>query len=154
MIIKRVDNIEEARKCNDLLSLLINDEKKYNENIKDDVVISNWYEKLYDMDDNILFIAKDNDKIIGYIYLKLLSANDNLSIYNETKCDALYVLEDYRKLGVATKLLNEGIKWSKSNNAKYINLNVLSENKNALDLYIKNGFSEISKQLRFEIGNQ
>ena len=154
MIIKKVDNINEARECDKLLTMLINDEKNYNNNIPDNIFIIDWYEQLYNKDNNILFIAKDNDKVIGYIYLKLLTSKDNLTIYNETKCDALYVLEDYRGLGIATNLINEGIKWSKNQDAKYINLNVLSTNKKALDLYTKYGFSEISKQMRFEITNQ
>ena len=40
MIIKEVETIEEATRCDALLTKLILDEKKYNPNIKEDVVIT------------------------------------------------------------------------------------------------------------------
>ena len=43
--IKKYDQ-ENASVCNDLLTKLINDEIKYDENLKNNIIINNYYNKL------------------------------------------------------------------------------------------------------------
>ena len=61
MIIVKVDNLNDARKCNELLTLLIENEAKYNENINKNYIVNNWFENLYNMENNVLYVAKENE---------------------------------------------------------------------------------------------
>ena len=150
MIIKEVETIEEATRCDTLLTKLILDEKKYNPNIKDDVVINNYYPNIYNKDDNKLFVSIIDNNIVGYIFVKLQSI-DSIDSNKELLIDALYIEEEYRNKGIATSLINKVKEYSKDNNIKYISINVLYKNEDAMNLYNKLGFGIYSLGLKFEI---
>ena len=148
MIIKHVSCIEEAKECDKLLTLLIQDEKKYNENTKDDYIVDNWYPNLIDKDNNQLFIAVYNNEIVGYAYVKIITSSDSPEIYTEASISGIYVKENYRRQGIATKLINEAKKWCINKGVSYLKLNVLEGNRIALNLYKKLGFNDFSRVLR------
>ena len=148
MIIKKVSCIEEAKECDKLLTLLIQDEKKYNENTKDDYKLDNWYPNLIDKDNNQLFIAVYNNEIVGYAYVKIITTSDSPEIYTEASISGIYVKENYRRQGIATKLINEAKKWCINKGVSYLKLNVLEGNRTALNLYKKLGFNDFSRVLR------
>lgn len=148
MIIKEVDKVEEAIECDKLLTKLINNEKKYNKNIKDNYIVNNYFENLYTKNNNILYIALEENKIIGYIYVRIITSDNGPEIEHESLIDGLYVLEEYRNNGVATSLIEKAKKWSISKGVKYISLNALCKNDNALSLYKKEGFNDFSLNLK------
>ena len=148
MIIKKVSCIEEAKECDKLLTLLIQDEKKYNENTKDDYIVDNWYSSFIDKDDSQLFIAVNDNEIVGYIYVKIITSSDSPEIYTEASISGIYVKENYRRQGIATKLINEAKKWCINKGVSYLKLNVLEGNRIALNLYKKLGFNDFSRVLR------
>ena len=148
MIIKKVSCIEEAKECDKLLTLLIQDEKKYNENIKEDYKLDNWYPNLIDKDNNQLFIAVYNNEIVGYAYVKIITSSDSPEIYTEASISGIYVKENFRRQGIATKLINEAKKWCINKGVSYLKLNVLEGNSTALNLYKKLGFNDFSRILR------
>ena len=148
MIIKKVSCIEEAKECDKLLTLLIQDEKKYNENIKEDYKLDNWYPNLIDKDNNQLFIAVYNNEIVGYAYVKIITSSDSPEIYTEASISGIYIKENYRRQGIATKLINEAKKWCINKGVSYLKLNVLEGNRTALNLYKKLGFNDFSRVLR------
>ncbi len=63
--IKKYDQ-ENASVCNDLLTKLINDETKYDENLKINIIINDYYNKLNE--NSVIYIAFINNKVVGYIY--------------------------------------------------------------------------------------
>ena len=148
MIIKKVSCIEEAKECDKLLTLLIQDEKKYNENTKDDYIVDNWYPNLIDKDNNQLFIAVYNNEIVGYAYVRIITTSDSSDIYIAASISGIYVKESFRKQGIATKLINEAKKWCINKGVSYLKLNVLEGNRIALNLYKKLGFNDFSRVLR------
>ena len=148
MVIKKVSSIEEAKECDKLLILLIQDEKKYNENIKEDYKLDNWYPNLIGKGNNQLFIAVCNNEIVGYVYVKIITSSDSPEIYNEASISGIYVKESFRRQGIATKLINEAKKWCINKGVSYLKLNVLEGNSTALNLYKKLGFNDFSRILR------
>lgn len=148
MIIKKVSSIEEAKECDKLLTLLIQDEKKYNENTKDDYIVDNWYSSFIDKDDSQLFIAVNDNEIVGYIYVKIITTSDSSDISTEASISGIYVKENFRKQGIGTKLINEARKWCINKGVTYLKLNVLEGNSTALNLYKKLGFNDFSRVLR------
>ena len=148
MIIKKVSSIEEAKECDKFLTLLIQDEKKYNENTKDDYIVDNWYSSFIDKDDSQLFIAVNDNEIVGYIYVKIITTSDSSDISTEASISGIYVKENFRKQGIGTKLINEARKWCINKGVTYLKLNVLEGNSTALNLYKKLGFNDFSRVLR------
>lgn len=146
-----VKKIDEAKKCDELLTKLIQSEKRFNDNINKNYIVNNWFEKVYNEKNNIIFIAKDNNKIVGYIYCKIDSIEDGPTSNLEALIDGLYVEKEYRNQGIATKLINFAINWAKEKNVKNIYLNVLEKNKDAINLYYKKGFKNFERKLKFEI---
>ena len=139
MIIKEVETIEEASKCDTLLTNLIMDEKKYNDNIEEVVSIINYYPEIYNKEGNKLFIALSDNNIVGYIYIKTQSV-DGIDKNKDVLIDALYVEEAYRNQGIATALINKVKEYAKDNDIKYISINVLDSNTIAKELYQQLGF--------------
>ena len=151
MIIKEVETKQEALICNDFLNKLIKDEKKYDDNINDNISINNFYDNLYLNDNNKLFIAVDNDKSIGYIYLKITEPEKEAQLYKEVFIDAVYVEEEYRNKGIATSLINKAKEYSKEISAKNISINVLINNEKAYNLYKKLEFNDFSVRLKQDL---
>ncbi len=141
--------VSETKEVDILLNKLILDEKQYDKNISDNVIIKNFYETKINDDNNCLLVAKIDNKVIGYLYGFIL--NSDIDIEIKSQLDALYVEKEYRKLGVANSLINEFIKWSKQKGVKFIELKVCNENINAINLYKKYGFKDIKTIMEIEI---
>ena len=145
-MIKEVKNVEDANKCDELLTKLILDERKYNDLIDDNIVIKNHFSKMLD-DEDVILLAYYLDKlIVGYILIRKI--NENLCLL-----DGLYVLEEYRNQKIASSLLNEAVDRCKKLNVKYIDINVMEKNELAKRIYKKLDFTEYEVKLRKNIVN-
>lgn len=145
-MIKEGKNVEDANKCDELLTKLILDERKYNDLIDDNIVIKNHFSKMLD-DEDVILLAYYLDKlIVGYILIRKI--NENLCLL-----DGLYVLEEYRNQKIASSLLNEAIDRCKKLNVKYIDINVMEKNELAKRIYKKLDFTEYEVKLRKNIVN-
>lgn len=143
-MIKEVKNIEDANKCDELLTKLVLDEKQYDDLIDENTKIENYFKKIMN-DENIKLLAYYVDKkIVGYVLIKKLDNNICL-------LDGLYVLEEYRKKGIAKKLLNEALIKCRKYKVKYVDINVMYENEIAKSMYKKMNFKEFEIKLRKEI---
>lgn len=132
---------ENAKKSNELLTKLIKDEKKYDENINENCVVSSLYEKFYDDEDVCLLVAVKEGSVIGYVYGFIENSGD--AVLNKICIlDALYVEEEHRRYGVGKKLINELKNWAKEKAAKHMELKVLLQNEKAKNLYKSLDFKE------------
>ena len=87
------------------------------------------------------FIAKLNDEIIGFVgILKIIDEANIMNIATKT---------NKRNLGVASKLLNYIIQYSKSINCKSITLEVNEHNVPAIHLYEKFNFKRIGLRKKY-----
>ena len=91
-------SLSDAKKVNDLLTKLIIDEKKYDENINRNCIVKSFYEKIYDDENVCLLVAKTKGKkeIIGYLYGYIRNDGDS-TIYKTSVLDALYVEKNIEK---------------------------------------------------------
>ena len=143
-MIKEITTIEEANVCDTLLTLLIQDERKYNDTIDKNYVVKDHFNKLLgDSNAKILAYFLD-DKIIGYI---LIRKTDDLTCL----LDGLFVLEEYRNQGIGKELINEAIKVCKNYKVKYVDINVMKENTVAKNLYQELNFNELEIKMRKEL---
>jgi ribosomal protein S18 acetylase RimI-like enzyme len=84
-------------------------------------------------------IAEYNQKIVGFAAYNKSSDSDD----NRGEVYAIYVLQDYQKLGIGKALMDECI--NRMTNYEYISVWVLYNNLKAIDWYYKYGFEMDSK---------
>lgn len=83
---------------------------------------------------NTTYIMEKDNAIIGMVRLEVIG--------NAGGIYGLEVLSSYRGKGYGRELLNHSIKELKENNVESISLQVVTDNKNALNLYKSCGFKE------------
>jgi len=143
-MIKEVKNEKDANRCDELLTELILDERKYNDTIDENIVITNHFNNLINNENIVLLAYYSEEEIIGYILIRRVEKNVCL-------LDGLYVLEQYRNQGIANKLLNAALKKCKEFNVKYVDIKVMKNNEIAMNIYKKLNFKEYEIKLRKEI---
>lgn len=83
-----------------------------------------------------IFVAEENDKLIGYLIVMGGNAMRNKhSVYL-----VIGILSQYRGLGVGTKLFEELEKWAMVHQIHRLELSVVTRNEAGLRLYKKMGF--------------
>lgn len=112
---------------------------------KDYLLLKKLYKEIFEV--NISFneefknieVYIDNDSIIGFI--------DYSIIYDRAEINYIYVLDNYQRQGIATKLLLA----MESNLKKVANitLEVNETNEKAIKFYEKNGFKVVSKREKY-----
>ena len=111
------------------------------EEIKDIKLIENLFkeykEKYNPIINDYTFILsyKENDKYVGFLIYQLL--------YEKAEIIDIFVLDEYRRKGIAKALLNEMLK---DKTIKSVTLEVKESNKNAIMLYNSLGFKEVAKR--------
>lgn len=151
MINYSVANELDCERLDFLFSKLLSDDKKnYDCNIKDNLTMSGFFFKRINLDDTILFVARYNNNIIGYIYGYVRSDNA-IKMELESYIDSLYVEEEYRCQKVGTTLLNLFIEESEKRNVKYIFIDNKYANVHAKAVYEKLGFNQFIEGRRKEL---
>ena len=143
-MIKEVKTINDANKCDELLTKLILDERQYDDLIDENTVIKDHFNKMLNDENVVLLAYYYNDEIVGYILIRKLN-------YNVCLLDGLYVLENYRNKGIANKLIEEAIDRCKKMNVKYVDINVMEKNEIAKHIYKKLDFTEYEIKMRKDI---
>lgn len=140
MIIK-VNSIDDCKICDNFLTLLIQDERKYDTTIDEKFVVKDYFINMIN-NQNILLLYKNENKPIGYIFAK--------KIDDKYLIDGLYIDINFRNKGIATKLIKVIIKKIYSLGNYKIFINVLKKNKVAVNLYKNIGFIvEQEDELKF-----
>ena len=101
------------------------------------------------------FNYKLNKESFNNDFLKVLVYEENFIkgilvyqyIYNRIEIDYIIVDNNYRKLGIATKLLK--FLENTYKNINNITLEVRESNKEAINFYLKNGFVEVTKRKNY-----
>lgn len=94
--------------------------------------------------DNVLFIAKENGKIVGSASLSRL--NRRMKHRGDL---GVSVLRQYWNKGIGSQLLHKVINFAKENSFEVIDLQVRSDNFSAIHLYKKFGFEKIGTHPAF-----
>ena len=98
-------------------------------------------EKLKELiENNEIFIAKLQEKIVGYITLNIVEKNTpGMRYRKQLSIDAICVDEENRGKGIGTALLKYVKEYGKLNNCTDIYLTVNEENEDAIKIYEKFG---------------
>ena len=127
-MVYRDATINDVNVLDNLLTKLIEDEKKYDPSVEN-IIVKDFYINYINDNTKYFIVVEDNSNIVAYSYL--IKEDDHIKI------DALYVLEDYQNKKIGTSIINKIIEYAKLNNFEYITINVLDNNIKAKNLYYK-----------------
>lgn len=100
--------------------------------------------------DDVLFVAKDGDRIIGDASLSRLPRR-----MNHRGDFGIGVLREYWNQGVGSRLMDEVLRFAKENGFEIVELQVRSDNAPAIHLYEKFGFRKMGTHKSFfRIGDE
>lgn len=151
MKIVRVTDKELADKCDEMLTSLIMDERKYDTNIKKNFIVNGWYFTTLDDKNRVTFAAVEGKKAVGFIH-GFIKDEAGVTVNGTVlMLDTVYVDAANRGKGIAKVLINELKKWGKTVDAKYIDLTVLNDNYKAIGLYKKLGFVPLKTYMRSKL---
>lgn len=91
-----------------------------------------------------VFVYEKNKKIIGFISYSIA--------YDRAEINYIYVADEYRRVGVASELMNFCISEAIKNGCINITLEVSSKNTAGIKLYQKFGFSQAAVRPRYYHG--
>ena len=141
-MIIRVEDEQRANKCDELLTKLIRDEHQYDSTASLTFVVKDYFKNVIKDSNNVLLCFEEDNIIKGYVFFKPLTPNSKICFI-----DGLFVEEEYRKQGIASKLLEETLKMVKKD-YNYVEINVVRGNEAAYNLYKKLGFDDLRVTLR------
>ena len=96
-------------------------------------------------------VATIDKKIIGYLAGSVY--HDETYSYYEgitAEVDNMFILENYRKFGIGSKLMNSFFDWTKTQNVKRVLVTASIGNENTIKFYEKHGFEKLNVTLRKE----
>lgn len=150
-LIIRKAKIDDIDILNNLFQKLLEYEREnYDDNIKDNLNITSYFNERINANDNIVLVAQLDNEIVGYIY-SIIDSDNKVTKNIEAKIDSLYVNSEYRNKNIGTKLIEEMITILKEKNVKYIFIENLKENDTAKYLYEKLGFKIFREDRRKEL---
>ena len=107
-----------------------------------------YVEKLMKKKNNVIFVAEDNNKLVGY-----LMANVELRKPFHQKAGYIaetFTLPRHRGKGVAKKLVAEAFRWFKKHKLKWYIVGTHSMDREANSFWHKRGFKEFNKILKLK----
>ncbi len=101
------------------------------------------------IENQFVILAEIDKKAVGYLAGSIYN-DDTFSYYDgkTAELENMFVLEDYRKYGIGSKLVNSFIKWCMKNEAKQVFVTASIKNDNAINFYQKQGFENLNLTLR------
>ncbi len=137
-----IEDLEDIQKLN--LQLFKKEYKEYDKTLN-----LKW---TFGKDGTEYFKKRIKDRrVIGYLVGTFHSpeAYRNLNVFAEG--ENMFILEKYRGKGIGTKLISKFIEWCKEKKAEKIRVIASIQNKKAIELYRKLGFSDYNLILEKEI---
>jgi ribosomal protein S18 acetylase RimI-like enzyme len=98
-----------------------------------------------------LLVAEEKEQMIGYALGEVHTRPPIFQIQKIGFISDVFVVPEFRKLGVAKKFLQELKDWFKSKNLEYIEISVHTQNDIALKIWSKYGFEDSSLKKRVHI---
>ena len=94
-------------------------------------------------EDNGVFVAETDGKVVGYVFCDIISEGNGLTLYIDDLC----VDPESRSHGIGTKLLDRAKEYAEEKNCRCVMLNVWEFNENAVEFYKKYGFKTRTRHM-------
>jgi len=113
--------------------------------------LKNEFELKLDKDDFALFIKVIDEKIVGFCECSLrYDYIEGTSSSPVGYLEGIFVLEEYRNLGIASSLLAESEMWAKKKGCTEFASDCELENNDSLKFHLKAGFKEANRIICFK----
>ena len=150
MVKIRLAKIKDAEQIAKLAMKMMREHEKFDKifEIKKDArkTLEKWLKAVIGKRDKKVFIADDNNKIIGYIKAGINKRPDIYKVEKMGFIYDIYVEEKYRRQGVAKLLMDNIFEWMKGKGIKYTSLYVANDNQIAASAWQKYGFKEFLRE--------
>jgi ribosomal protein S18 acetylase RimI-like enzyme len=107
------------------------------------------FEKIINSNTSKLFIATDEEKVVGFLEIHAVPRLRKANYYAEI--ESLFVKEAYRGAGVAAKLMETAIEWAKQQKFDCIRLYTGHKLERAHAFYEKMGFTHAGRTYKFSL---
>ncbi|MCK9439377.1 GNAT family N-acetyltransferase [Patescibacteria group bacterium] len=91
-----------------------------------------------------IFIAEENNKIIGYLLAFKVNRLEMFKVKKAGLIADVFIKEDYRRKGIGDKLIKECFDWFRGDKISFAEINVEVSNKQAINFWNKKGFKDVS----------
>ncbi|MEG0164471.1 GNAT family N-acetyltransferase [Anaerorhabdus sp.] len=102
--------------------------------------INNWITNGLNKKKSVIYIAELDEDILGFIRLQNKERLEENKTIRYIKLSDLFVAPMFRKIGVASSLINQAYMFARENHSTEIVLNVYETNTKAKDFYVKQDF--------------
>lgn len=144
----RTGTLDDLERIIDLNLKLFKFESSFNNNLNLSWTLSaegkKYFQDRLQKIDGCIVVAELDNKVIAYLASSTLQNHNYYLEKNLAKVDNMFVLPDYRNMGVGSSLLEEFNSWCKKKNISKILTEVSNQNDVAQDFYAKNGFAGFS----------
>lgn len=112
-----------------------------------------FFQEMMDSDTADIIVAEENKKVIGFMVLcEQLTLPYNCFVqYNYAYLMDIMIQDEYRNKGVAKALINQAKEWTRNRDLRFLDLNVLARNTNAIQLFKGQGFKEQMVTMRITL---
>lgn len=93
------------------------------------------------LNNQVVFIAFVDNSVVGYL-AGSINVESSYVTKSLAELDNMFILENYRKYGIGTKLVNEFKKYCLNIGIQEIKVTASARNNNAINFYRKNGFED------------
>ena len=127
---------------------VINAERPFDPTLKDDLIHYYDLQGMIGADTVELAVAEIKGEVIGSGYARIEEAKVYLKHQQHAYLGFMYVLPDYRGLGVNKKIIEHLVQWASQKNIREFRLDVYFDNVSAIKAYEKIGFTKHMIEMR------
>ena len=149
----KIGNLKEIQ--NLIQELCKKENKEFDSTISIDWALSEkgkeYVKKKITKNNECAFIAISDGKVVGYLVGIIDKAESWRNILQFAELGDMFVLEDYRGLGIGTKLYQAFVNWTKSKDVQRVRVVASTPNSKAIKFYKKNGLLDYNVVLETDI---
>lgn len=151
-IVTRKATLNDLPVLDNFHQLLVSAERPFDETIKDGIVVYYDLRALIESDDAELLVLEKEGTLVGCGYAHIRKAKSYLTYEEYAHLGFMYVVPEYRGMGLNQQLIAALKQWVLSNGVKEVRLEVYEENLAAVKAYERAGFKKLLSTMRCEIG--
>ena len=146
-----LNNLKDIQYLNHLLC--IKENKEFDSTINKDFSVQKVGEEYFTkrIQNDCALIAVVEDKVVGYLIGAVAETPQYRTISKLAELENMFVLEEYRSLGIGKKLIDEFVGWCKKQEVSRLFVIATTKNTLAIEFYNKEGFEDSSVTLEREI---
>ena len=102
------------------------------------------------LNNQVVFIALVDNSVVGYL-AGSINVESSYVTKSLAELDNMFILENYRKYGIGTKLVNEFKKYCLNIGIQEIKVTASTRNNNAIKFYKNNGFEDFEVTFKMKL---